>query len=260
MNHLVVDLETIPDVHAGRRLLNLDGLSDAEVAQAMALVRRGETSHSDFMRHTLHEIVCISCVLRHGDQLRVWSLSREQASEAEMLQRFFAGMERYTPVLITWNGLGFDLPVLAYRTLLHGITAEIFWDQGERDASFRYNNYLSRYHQRHIDLMDVLSFYQPRAAQPLDHVASMLGFPGKMGMSGAEVWPAWLRGEIQHIRTYCETDVMNTWLVFLRFQKMRGWLDEAQLKHEESKLQELLAASNEPVWQEFLKQWTNSHE
>ncbi len=258
MDYLVVDIETIPDVTTGRRLYGLQGIDDdLAVAEAMFLQRRNETGGSAFLRHTLQQIVCISCLLRTDEHLKIWSLSGDANSEKEMLIRFFSGLERYVPVLVTWNGLAFDLPVLSYRALLHGVTASLFWEQGERDREFRYNNYLNRYHQRHIDLMDTLSLFQSKAVQRLDHVACLLGFPGKMGLSGEDVWPAWQAGRFSQVRTYCETDVMNTWLVFLRFQRMRNQLTEEGLQQEEQRLKQLLESGSEPVWHEFLQEWQN---
>ena len=71
------------------------------------------------------------------------------------MKRFFDGIERYSPTLVSWNGGGFDLPVMHYRALINGVTAPRYWETGNDDASFRYNNYLGRYHWRHTDLMDV---------------------------------------------------------------------------------------------------------
>ncbi len=257
MNYFVFDIETIPDVESGRRLYGLHELDDGEVAQAMQLQRREENG-SDFLRLSLQKIVCISVLLRQNDQLKVWSLGEPGDSEASIVQRFFAGLQRFTPTLISWNGSGFDLPVLSYRALLHGVDAAVFWDQGEDNKDFRYNNYISRYHQRHTDLMDLLSLYQSRAAVPLEHMATLLGFPGKLGMSGQEVWPAWQRGDIDAIRAYCETDVMNTWLVFLRFQQLRGHFDATRVQHEEAMLKMHLAQSAHPTWQAFLTAWNAS--
>jgi len=207
MNVFVFDIETVPDVDAGRRLYGLEGLSDAEVATVMFHQRRQETGGSEFLRLHLHRIVAISVVLRSGDHFKVWSLGTPASPERELIQRFFHGLERYTPTLVSWNGGAFDLPVLHYRSLLHGVAAPRYWELGDEDREFRWNNYLSRYHMRHTDLMDVLAAYQPRANAPLDEVATLLGFPGKMGMSGAKVWEAYQAGEIEAIRHYCETDV-----------------------------------------------------
>ncbi|HSR62234.1 MAG TPA: 3'-5' exonuclease, partial [Gammaproteobacteria bacterium] len=121
--------------------------------------------------------------------------------------------------------------------------------------SFRWNNYLNRFHDRHTDLMDVLSGYQPRAAAPLDEVATMLGLPGKMGMNGAVVWDTWLEGNIEAIRDYCETDVLNTYLVFLRYEVMRGRQTREGHDKECQRLRKMLKAENKKHLHEFLAAW-----
>jgi predicted PolB exonuclease-like 3'-5' exonuclease len=258
MNVLIFDIETIPDVDAGRKLLGLNDLPDQEVAMAMLQLRRQDTGH-DFLQHYLQRIVAISAVVRqsdgHRNKIKVWSLGEANSSEAELIQRFFDGVDRFSPILVSWNGSGFDLPVLHYRALLHGIQAPRYWEMGEEDQSFRYNNYLSRYHYRHMDLMDILSGYQARAVAPLDNIAKMLGFPGKMGKSGANVWQQYFAGEITDIRDYCETDVLNTYLVYLRFQLMRGKLTPSSYDSECAMLKEYLTQENKPHLNEFLAAW-----
>lgn len=225
MRILVFDIETIPDIEAGKKLYNLEGLADADVAKAMQMLRIEKVGH-DFLPHYLQKVVAISLVLQQGQQIKVWSLGDETSDEKDLISRFFAGIEKYTPNLISWNGSGFDLPVLHYRALLHQIPAKTYWETGERQQDFRYNNYLNRFHYRHLDLMDVLSGYQNKAFAPLDELANLLGFPGKMGMSGSKVWEAYQASELKSIRDYCETDVLNTYCIYLRFELMRGTLSQ----------------------------------
>ena len=254
MNSLVFDIETVPDVDAGRRLYDLDGLDDKHVGEIMFQKRREEAG-TEFLRHHLHRVVAISAVLRSGDRCKVWSLGETASTEAELIQRFFDGLDRYSPTLVSWNGNGFDLPVLHYRGLLHGVSAPRYWETGDEDSSFRWNNYLNRYHHRHTDLMDVLSSYQARAGARLDEVATMLGLPGKMGMSGAQVWERFLKGDIAGIRDYCETDVLNTFLVYLRFELMRGRLTRDGYERECKLVRETLAREERAHLQEFLAAW-----
>jgi len=254
MNVFVFDIETIPDVEGGRRLYGLDGLSDEDVAKAMCHLRQQE-SGTDFLKLHLHRVVAISAVFRSRDNVRVWSLGDPDSDEKELVQRFFDGIDRFTPTLVSWNGSGFDLPVLHYRALLHGIQAPRYWESGNEDREFKWNNYLSRYHARHTDLMDVLAGYQPRANAPLDEIATLLGFPGKMGMSGAKVWDAWLAGDIQGIRNYCETDVLNTYLVWLRYEQMRGRLTPEACQAECERLRAYLEGEDKPHFHEFLSAW-----
>lgn len=253
---LVFDIETIPDIAGLRRLHGIGAeTSDHEVGEMALLMRRQQTGGSDFLPHYLHRVVTISCVLREADRFRVFSLSEPESGEGEIIQRFFDGIERYTPNLVSWNGGGFDLPVLNYRGLLHGVSAPRYWDWGDDDREFKYNNYLNRYHTRHLDLMDVLAMYSGRANAPLDDFAKLLGYPGKLGMDGGEVWPAWQRGEIAAIRDYCETDVVNTWLVTLRFMRMRGQLDAAGHAREIALVRQSLEEIGAEHWFEFLEAW-----
>ena len=254
MNCLVFDLETVPDVELGRRLYGLQGLDDAAVAKAMFARQRADNGN-EFLPHIQQRVVAIACVLRTGEQLRVWSLGDLQATETELLTRFFDGIDKYSPELVSWNGGGFDLPVLHYRSLKAGLQAPRYWEIGEEDVGFRYNNYLSRFHWRHLDLMDVLAGFQPRARASLADVAALLGFPGKLGFSGDKVWPAYLSGQLLAVRRYCETDALNTYLIYLRFQFLRGRLEPAGLELELERVRGLLQGSNEPHHAEFLMAW-----
>ena len=248
------DIETIPDVDFGRRMWNLDGLSDEDVGTAMTFMRQQATG-SDFLPLHQQRVVAISVALRSADTFRVWTLGDRDADEAEIIRRFFDGIERYSPELVSWNGSGFDLPVLHYRALKHGIQAPRYWETGDSDREFRYNNYLSRFHWRHIDLMDVLAGFQMRGRASLDQMAVMLGCPGKLGMSGDKVWYCWLEGGIREIRNYCETDVLNTYLVYLRFEYMRGNLNAAALEREYQLVRDTLQAMDQPHLNEFAAAW-----
>ena len=254
MTVLVFDIETIPDLEAGRKLYDLQGFSDLDTAQALFALRRAKVGN-DFLPHYLQRICAISLLISQGPQLKVWSLGDENSDEKELITRFFAGIDKHTPTLISWNGSGFDLPVLHYRALLHGVSAPTYWEVGDNQQNFRWNNYLSRFHYRHIDLMDVLAGYQNRAFAPLDDISSMLGFPGKMGMSGSKVWEQFFKGEIKAIRDYCETDVLNTYCVYLRFELMRGVIDENEYHSAIERLHTYLRSEADKLHlQEFLNQ------
>lgn len=253
---MVFDIETIPDAILGRRVLSMnDEASEDEVVQALKERRLEKTQGaSDFLPHYLQRIVAISVVLSGREGVKAWSLG-EDANEKDLIERFFAGIDRYKPILVSWNGCGFDLPVLHYRTLFHDITAATYWDGGENNAEFRWNNYLNRYHARHTDLMDVLAAYQGKAFAPLDEIAVMMGLPGKMGMDGSKVFENFKQNNLQSIRNYCETDVLNTYLVYLGFQKMRGAIDAAEKQAEENRVKEFLSQSGKAHFLEFLEIW-----
>lgn len=254
MHCFAFDIETVPDIEFGRRMFDLDGLSDEDVGTAMRF-RQQQRTGSDFLPLHQQRVVAISVALRTADTFRLWSLGEAESDEAELVQRFFDGVERYTPELVSWNGSGFDLPVLHYRALRHGVQAPRYWETGDHDRDFRYNNYLSRFHWRHLDLMDVLAGFQPRGRASLDQMAVLLGFPGKLGMRGDQVWDVWLEGGIDAIRNYCETDVLNTYLVYLRFEHLRGNLDVAALQREFELVRETLSSLDQEHLNEFAAAW-----
>ena len=255
---LVFDIETIPDID-GLRILNPEGhaMTDAQVHAAWVQERQAK-GQSDFLPLYLQRVLVISCVFRNSEGLRIHSFTdRDGASEGKIVQTFYNAIEKHTPQLVSWNGSGFDLPVLHYRGLRHGVVADKYWDMGDDDREFKWNNYIARYHQRHLDLMDLLAMYTAKNNAPLDALAKLCGFPGKLGMDGSQVYAQYLAGQTDDIQNYCETDVMNTYLMYCRYQKMRGGFTEkeydAEIEFVQSTLGEL--TPHAPHWQAYLAAW-----
>ena len=255
---LVFDLESIPDIAGLRSLRGASADASDAAVYADWLAERKEKGQSDFVPLYLQRVLVISAVFRNAEGLRIHSfVDKDDQSEGRIIQTFFATIEKHAPQLVSWNGGGFDLPVLHYRGLKHGVVADKYWDMGEDDREFKWNNYISRYHMRHLDLMDLLALYQPKNNAPLDALAKLCGFPGKLGMDGSAVYPAYQEGKLDDIRRYCETDVMNTYLLYCRFQKMRGGLLEKEYLQEIALVRDTLGqlAQHEPHWQEYLQAW-----
>ena len=254
---LAFDVETIPDIDLGRRIHGLgDEIPDEDVVRAMEQLRMQKTGGHQFQPLYLQKVVCISVVYRTDSTLMVKSLEDPEADEKTIVAKFFSVIDRFAPRLVSWNGNGFDLAVLNYRALYHGIQATRFWETGDGERDFRFNNYISRYHERHLDLMDVLSRYNPRAVAGLDDISVALGFPGKpQGMSGSEVWPAWQDGRLAEIRQYCETDALSTYLVFLRFELLRGRLLKEEYLELCDQLHSYLEEEDQPHYRDFLSRW-----
>ncbi|XID74638.1 3'-5' exonuclease [Alkanindiges sp. WGS2144] len=249
---LVFDIETIPDIKAGARLYGLD-LPDEDVVLAMNAIRRQECG-SDFPRLPLHEVVCISGLWVSQTSMKLFSFCKSELSEKQIISRFLNSLDQHFPCLVSWNGKGFDIPVITLRAMLYGLTAQNLFDQGEFEQSRKYNNYQNRYHHCHIDLMDCLAQFNARNFQRLDELALLLGFPGKQGQSGYHVYDYVKNQQWQELCQYCESDVLNTWLIYLRWQLLRGHLtDEAhaqwlQLTHDYLREQV-------PGQHDFLAQW-----
>ncbi len=255
MNVLTFKLKTIPDIDGCRKLYDLHGLSDDDVAQAVFHKRRQE-ANTELLRHHLQKVIAVSAVLRTGDQFKVWSLGSEDSSEEDLLQRFYSGLARYTPMLVSWGGAGFDLPITHYRSLLYPVNAEQYWAAGQDDNSFKIDNVSCKYPDRHTDLMDLLSGFQVSASAPLNEIATLCGFPGDTSISTNEqIWDNYQAGGIKDIRNACETEVLNTYLVYLNLQRNRGIIDLVQYENECRKVRDNLTASGQSHLITFEKSW-----
>lgn len=253
---LVFDIETLTDLKSGAHLYGLD-LPEADLESALIKLRR-QDSGSDFQRLPLHEIVCISGLwIDENGAMKLFSFSRENFTEAEILQKFLSIFDKRNPTLVSWNGSQFDLPVILFRAMYHGLSAPSLFDQGEIDTQKRYNNYQNRYHHRHIDLMDIMAMFNGRHFQKLDDIAHLLGFPGKRGPSGYLI-PEYVRNQQWlEMTSYCEGDVLNTWLVYLRYLLLKG-----QMSAEDHRLwiqATIHYLQGQPQQADFLRIWkTNS--
>ena len=249
---LVLDIETVPDAEMGRGLYGLGDLDEGEVMRAM-LHHYQQRTGLEFLPPIQHKVVAIGVVLRNDEGVRPLVLGKEDATESELIMRFFRGLGHYVPDLVTWNGAAFDLPVLNFRALRHEIQAKNYWETGVNDRAFRFNNYLSRFHWRHTDLMDALSGFQGRGRPSLREACALLGLPGKNLMEGSSVMDAYLEGRIGDIRRYCLEDALNTYLVSIHFDYLRGNLSQDSLDDEYGLLIDVLKASGEQHLTEFAR-------
>lgn len=213
---LVFDIETIPDVTTGKRLYPEIASLDEEQALTALIALREQEANSPFMRQPLHKVACLSFLWVENGQMTLKSLSLENHSEEQILQTFFRAFDKQ-PILVSWNGKGFDIPVIMYRALQYDISVPKFFNEM---GDMKYNNYLNRYHDRHTDLM--VKMAMGATFQPLDIVASLCGFAGKQDIDGTMVVGLVKNAEWQMLTTYCESDVINTWLLYLRWQRLIG--------------------------------------
>lgn len=215
---LVFDIETIPDVETGRRLYpTLKDLDDADALSALTALRQAEAG-TDFMRLPLHKVACLSFLWFDGVSFRLKSLSLETMSEDQILATFLRAFDK-KPTLVSRNGAGFDIPVIMYRAMHHKLSAPALFNPAIKP------DYLYRYGEMHIDLMDKMSLYNGYQRQKLDTIASLCGFGGKGDIDGSQVVPMVQAGDWQKLTTYCESDVLNTWLIYLRWLILTGKMD-----------------------------------
>jgi len=260
---LVFDIETVPDAAATRRILGQPELSDSEAREALTAYFRDKTGgRNDFPRQSFHQVVAISYAHliaesgENGQELvlrRLASGGAASSSEAELLEAFFELISKRAPRLVSYNGRGFDIPVLKYRAMVHGISCPRWFAEGDR-----YNNYDARYSDvYHLDLLEVFSDFGASARCSLDEVAACFDVPGKLGTAGSDVLAMFEAGEIEAIRNYCECDVLSTMLLFLRQQLFSGQLTPEAYARTTLAIRNYLQAEVEtrPYLGEFLTAW-----
>jgi predicted PolB exonuclease-like 3'-5' exonuclease len=260
---IVFDIETVPDAPATRQLLGQPELTDIEARDALSGYFLEKTNgNNDFPRQPFHQVVAISyahLICEPGEEgaemvvRRIASGGDRDSSEAELLDGFFSLIEKRAPRLVSFNGRGFDVPVMKYRAMIHSLSCPRWFSEGDR-----WNNYDARYSQQyHIDLLEVLSDFGASARCSMHEIASAFGIPGKLDTAGDDVRGMFEAGEIEAIRNYCETDVCTTLLTFLRWQLFNGTLSEGAYARSVLGIRNYLEeeAATRPHFAQFLTAW-----
>jgi hypothetical protein len=220
---LVWDIESIPDLKGFALANDLVGRSDDEIREKLG---------DKFPKHIYHSIVCIGALVAHREDDR-WSVDAIGAphvgerTEKALIQAFVDRIAQLTPQLVTFNGNSFDLPVLRYRAMISEVSA----------PGLSMRPYFNRYTEDALDLCDALSSFSPNSKATLDEISRVMGLPGKPdGVGGKEVDSYFRQGRIREIADYCETDVVNTYRIWLRYELFRGKLTEAGYRASEANL------------------------
>jgi 3'-5' exonuclease len=230
MSNLIVwDIETVPDLKGFAAANAHDGKSDEEVRAALG---------DKFPKHIYHSIICIGALVAHREDGH-WAVAALGAphvgerSEKALISSFVDRIAERSPQLVTFNGSSFDLPVLRYRAMVHGV--------GAPGLSSR--PYFNRYTEDAIDLCDVLSSFNGQGKVTLHELCRVMGLPGKPdGISGGDVEKFYLNGRIREIAEYCESDVVNTYRVWLRHELFRGRLSASDFTASEANLVDFIKA------------------
>jgi predicted PolB exonuclease-like 3'-5' exonuclease len=198
--YLILDIETVPDT---------------------ARWTRPETPHGEsaFPPTWAHRIIVVGYLwLDHHYRLKRFGVMEPAADdrdrERSLLEDFSRFVGRARPVLVTYNGRSFDLPVIVMRALCHAIPLP--WYYRDRDVRYRYSE------DGHLDLCDWLADHGATRAGKLDAIARLIGLPGKTGIDGSQVEGLYQAGQLASIQQYCLTDVAQTALLFLRFRLLQG--------------------------------------
>jgi len=225
---IVWDLETVPDLAGAARMLDLKDASEADVREVLG---------SGFPKHPLHKIVCIGALTasRQAEGWRIDALGAPhigERTEAELISAFVERVGQLRPQLITFNGHRFDLPVLRYRAMVYRISA----------AGLRVRPYFHRFSDDALDLCDALGSFSPGARVKLDEISKILGLTGKPeGLDGSRVEEMVLAGQIEEVARYCESDVLNTYRVWLVYELFRGSIAVKELNWSEAQIRDFVA-------------------
>jgi hypothetical protein len=228
-NAIVWDIETVPDLRGFAAANGLCGKSDDEIRAAL-----GEK----FPKHIYHSIVCIGALVakRETDRWEITALGAPhcgERSERELIIAFVSRISELVPQLVTFNGNSFDLPVLRYRALVNKVAA----------PGLAVRPYFNRYTDDALDLCDVLSGFSSQGKATLHEICRVMGLPGKpAGIDGSEVAHYHRDGRIQKIANYCETDVFNTYRLWLRYELFRAKLTEKEWETSEANLHDYIRA------------------
>ncbi len=218
----VFDIETIPDAQLIRKVFGFEG--DEYAVSMQAIKEQEEKSGSGFLPLAFHKIVAISAVIADDFGIFRKVSSIEGQNEQEMIKNFLHFINQKNPKLISFNGRSFDMPLLMLRAMQYNLTCSAYFEVENKELNKnKWDNYRIRYSDRfHVDLMDHLSEFGAVRGLKLDHVCSMVGLPGKYDVHGDQVMELYYAGELEKIKEYCESDVLNTYWLFLKYELLKG--------------------------------------
>jgi predicted PolB exonuclease-like 3'-5' exonuclease len=265
-NLFIFDIETIPDLKAAQNLLDLPDAKKDEVREALVNYHLKITGgKNSFLRQVFHQIIAISFVEckieRDFDGQEFYQITDVRSggdllsNEADLVKGFFSHLKKNLSRLVSFNGKNFDMPVLKYAAMKHGVEAAWLYKTGDK-----WNNYNQRYSlDWHCDLAEAFSDFGASAKGKMNELCAAFNLPGKIGVDGSQVMAMFDEGKLQEIRDYCETDVLNTYLLYLTYQNHNGTISKTSFAKSKTDLKEFLQKNSaaKPHFKEFLEQWQN---
>jgi hypothetical protein len=225
---VIFDLETVPDLVAGRELVQAaPDAADEQVRRTLGerYARAGEDPSFAFVKTPLQKIVCVGAIYAEREDRGPWTVTRSgvvhvaQRPERELVQSFIDSLsETPSPQLVGFNSSAFDLPVLRYRAFAMTIPAQAIHGGNGKDYWYRFG-------RDHLDICDVISGFGASARPSLAELAALSGIPAKIGgIDGSQVEVMVAAGRLEEIAAYCDTDIFVTYLLYLRFMLVTGGL------------------------------------
>lgn len=218
----IFDCETIPDPDLIRAQLSLEG--DDTVVSQKAFDLQQEKTGSSFLPVPFHQVVSISAVIANdfGKFEKVSSI--DGANEKEMIENFLGFIDKHNPKLVSFNGRSFDIPMLMIRAMKYNLSCPAYFEKENKMLNkSKWDNYRYRYSDIfHVDLMDHISDFGAIRGLKLDLLCTMMGIPGKFDVSGDQVFTLYYNNDLKKIKEYCESDVLNTYWLYLKYELLKG--------------------------------------
>jgi predicted PolB exonuclease-like 3'-5' exonuclease len=259
-NIFVFDIETVPDTEAVYNLTGFESDNTEELKKKLEEYHI-EVTNNPFLRQPFHKVVAISfleaTIEQNVDRTEKYILTdlrsggTEGSTEEEIIKGLFNHLVKKAPRFVSYNGRTFDLPVLKYRAMKYGISVPWLYKSGDK-----WNNYSQRYSlDWHCDLLEAFSDFGASARCKMNEICSIMGIPGKIGVDGSQVSELYDNGKIKKIRDYCETDVINTYLLYLNYQYHTGSLNKDNFFNACVDLKNYLEDADKEHFFEFLTEW-----
>jgi predicted PolB exonuclease-like 3'-5' exonuclease len=226
MSILAFDIETRIDKALVRATqFRGQSLSDDEAFERLReQLWRESSGRSDFVPVSYHVPISIALVSAADDGTLhdVDVLGADRLGEDGLAHEFWRRLEAFDGLLISYNGRAFDLPVMELQALRHGCAVPRYFTE---------RNGLRHRTGRHLDLLDWFgNFGAARLRGGFDLLARVAGLPGKGDVSGGDVQRLWERGRWDDIHRYCADDAIQTYLLFLRMERLCGRLEADRLE------------------------------
>ncbi len=256
----VFDIETIPDTDAVYNLLGIES-NDIEYLRKELEKYHTDNFENPFPRQMFHKPISVSVLIADIEKIdggfeyykinKVGTFSSIKNTEKQIVEKFFDYLSKHLPRIVDYNGRTFDLPVMKYRAMKYCVSAPKLFKAGDK-----WNNYQQRYSlDWHCDLLDALSDFGSSCRCKMNEVCSILGIPGKIGVDGSKVTKMYDAGKLQEIDDYCETDVLNTYLVYLNYQLLIGNINKESFINMNKDLIDYLKIEGKDNFFEFLNEW-----
>lgn len=262
-NLFVFDIETVPDLKTAENLLGPQVDMKEALDNYHLDITKGANS---FPRQPFHKVVAIAFLVaeieyRNGHEFYSIKDLRPggniDSTEKDLVSGCFNYLKQLSPRLVSFNGRTFDLPVLKYRAMLHGVSAKWLYDSGDK-----WNSYGSKYSlDWHCDLLDAFSDFSASARVKMQEVSALFGIPSKLDCDGGDVDAMFSSGRVSEIRDYCELDVVNTYVLYLRYMFHRGTLSKEGYDQSLDELLDFMAMNQDekPHFKKYLDAFNQTY-